>query len=86
MMILLPTVVVVVLVGDYEDVSLYFWTDISVAPNDVGHRRLFQCFNLIMPKDVAVKETVSVPQSFELIDENGLKQFPNHCATAMILG
>jgi hypothetical protein len=84
MTILIPTVVV--FMWEEENVVLYFSANSGVAPNDVGQRRPFQFFDLIMRKDAAVKKSISIPQPFKLIDQNGIDEFSDHRAWEVIFG
>ena len=85
-MAILPSVMILVVVWKEKDMILNLSTDVRIPANDVSKRRLFQSFDLIIWKGVEIKKPVSIPQPFELIDQNGIEQFPHHRAPAMILG
>lgn len=78
--------VVVMFVGYEKDVVLDFSADGGVTSDHIRQCGGFQDAYLIIRKGVEVKEPISVPQTFKLIDQDGIDEFPDHRAMVMILG
>lgn len=78
--------VVVMFVGDEKDVVLDFSADGRVSADDISQGGGFQDTYLIVRKSIEIEEPIPIPQSFKLIDENGVNQFPHHGTRPMVFG
>ena len=63
----------VMFVWEEEYIVLDFPANGGVPADDISKGGLFQAFDLILRKDIEIKEPVAVPQSFKLIHEDDIK-------------